>query len=201
MESFSRVELMNCLSEDHLDEIEELESISEEALSHSELLMYLTEQINKEDYETEPASPYLLDLKECLPEDMLTLLDSIGLSQDRPITAADSQEFLKLKLKEMKYMLTSDQLHSIGMRSDPEPGYLPRGPWDVSLQSNTLPEPEPAPEPDNRTVINLPFSFNSELEEFDVNRGDIFGVAEPIQLVFAVPVTEPEPELTPAEVD
>ena len=98
---------------------------------------------------------------------MLTMLDSIGLSQDRPITAADSQEFLKLKLKEMKDMLTSDQLHSIGMRSDPEPGYQ-NPPFNMSLQFNTL-------------------------EEFEPTQ-----IAEPIQQVFAVAVTdlgpEPEPE-------
>jgi len=162
---------MNCLSEDHL---EELESISEEALSHSELLMYLTEQLNKEDYETEPASRYLLDLKECLPEDMLKMLDSIGLSQDRPITAADSQEFLKLKLKEMKDMLTSDQRHSIGMRSDPEPGHQ-NPPFNIDM----LP-------------FNMSLQFNT-LEEFEPTQ-----IAEPIQQVFAVAVTdlgpEPEPE-------
>ena len=120
------------------------------------------------------ASPYLLDLKKCLPEDMLTMLDSIGLSQDRPITAADSQEFLKLKLKEMKDMLTSDQLHSIGMRSDPEPGHQ-NPPFNIDM----LP-------------FNMSLQFNT-LEEFEPTQ-----IAEPIQQVFAVAVTdlgpEPEPE-------
>ena len=69
-------------------------------MSHAEIIMYLSEKLNPEDYEIEPVNPYLIDIRPCMSEDMVTMLDSIGLQQDRPITAEDTMTFLTLKLKD-----------------------------------------------------------------------------------------------------